>query len=150
MAALAYAPRMKLEASRVALTFLMVSIGILHFTHTEGFASIVPDFLPWHEGLVLVSGVFEIGLGLALLVERTRVLAAYGLIALFIAVFPANLNMALHPELRIAGLPLEPSPVALWLRLPFQLVLIWWAWRYTKRPQADQSTTPSDLASSRT
>ena len=135
---------MKRDLGRVALTVVMVTIGILHFTHTEAFASIVPDYLPWHEGLVLVSGVFEIGLGMALQFERTRVLAAYGLVALFIAVFPANVNMALHPDQPIAGVAVQPGALALWLRLPVQLVLIWWAWRYTR---SDQLARPSDLAS---
>jgi uncharacterized membrane protein len=139
---------MKLAVDRVALSVVMVTIGILHFTHTEAFASIVPDYLPWHEGLVLVSGVFEIALGVALSIERTRVLAAYGLVALFIAVFPANINMALHPEQPIAGVPFQPSSLALWARLPLQLVLILWALRYTRR--GAQWDKPSDLASSST
>jgi uncharacterized membrane protein len=134
---------MQRDLGRWALSVVMVTIGILHFTHTEGFASIVPDYLPAHEALVLISGVFEIGLGVALQFERTRVLAAYGLVALFIAVFPANINMALHPERPIAGVPVQPSPLALWARLPLQFVLIWWALRYTKR----QWVRPSDLAS---
>lgn len=138
---------MKLEPARIALCVVMVTVGILHFTHTAVFASIVPDYLPAHDALVLISGVFEIGLGLGLLFERTRVLAAYGLIALFVAVFPANINMALHPERTVPGVPFQPSALALWARLPLQFVLIWWAWRYTRRPQ---STRPSDFASSST
>jgi uncharacterized membrane protein len=137
---------MNREHGRVALSVVMVTIGILHFTHTKVFAAIVPDYLPWHDGLVLVSGVFEIGLGVALQFERTRVLAAYGLVALFIAVFPANLNMALHPERPIEGVPFQPPALALWARLPLQLVLIWWALRYTRRDQS----SPSALASSST
>lgn len=138
---------MKREVGRTVLGVAMVTVGILHFTHTAGFASIVPDYLPWHEALVWISGVFEIALGVGLQFERTRVLSAYGLVALFVAVFPANINMALHPERPIAGVPLQPSALALWLRLPLQFALIAWAFRYT-RPA--QSTTPSDLASSST
>ena len=121
-------------AGRYLLAGLMVMMGVLHFTHTESFASIMPAYLPWPVPLVLVSGVLEAALGVALLFEGTRTRAAYALLALFIAVFPANINMALHPDLHVAGLPAwvpQPSATALWLRLPLQLVLIGWALRYT-------------------
>jgi uncharacterized membrane protein len=120
----------------------MVMMGILHFTHAATFASIMPAYLPWHLELVYLSGVFELGLGLALLFERTRRLAAWGLIALFVAVFPANINMALHPDLPIAGLPPglpTPPPLALWLRLPLQFALIAWAARYRHASATDAS-----------
>lgn len=123
-------------AGRYLLAGLMVMMGVLHFTHTESFASIMPAYLPWHVPLVLVSGVIEVALGALLLIERTRVRAAYGLLALFVAVFPANLNMALHPELHVLGLPAwmpQPSETALWVRLPLQLLLISWALRYTSQ-----------------
>lgn len=121
-------------AGRYLLAGLMVTMGALHFTHTESFASIMPAYLPWPVPLVLISGVIEAALGVLLLQERTRPRAAFGLIALFVAVFPANINMALHPELHVVGLPAwlpQPSPTALWLRLPLQLLLIAWALRYT-------------------
>jgi uncharacterized membrane protein len=117
---------------RYALAIVMVSMGVLHFTNAESFASIMPSYLPWHLPLVWISGVFEAVLGLMLLDERTRRLAAYGLVALFVAVFPANINMALHPEVPVAGLPAwlpQPSATALWLRLPLQLGFIAWALR---------------------
>lgn len=117
----------------------MVVIGCLHFTHVQVFASIVPAYLPAPELLVYLSGVFEIGLGVALLIERTRVLAAWGLMALYVAVFPANVNMALHPDLPIAGVDASIPPAALWLRLPLQLALLYWAYLYT-RPQVVEAT----------
>lgn len=110
------------------LAAIMITAGVLHFTRPEGFARIVPDYLPWPYALVYLSGVFEIAGGLGLLIPRLRRLAAWGLIALYIAVFPANVNMAIHQ------LPLgdtQPSPLLLWLRLPLQLVLIAWAYWYT-------------------
>jgi uncharacterized membrane protein len=125
--------------ARIALAAIMVTMGVLHFTHAATFASIMPDYLPWHLPLVYLSGVFEIALGLGLLYEPTRVLSAWGLIALFVAVFPANVNMALNPDLQIAGLPPswpKPSAVALWLRLPLQLAFIAWAARYRKPASA--------------
>ncbi|MDB4976208.1 MAG: DoxX family protein [Myxococcaceae bacterium] len=126
-------------AGRFLLAGLMVTMGVLHFTHAESFVSIVPGYLPWPVPLVLISGAFELVLGSLLLLERTRTLAAYGLVALFLAVLPANINMALHPEVQIAGLPAwlpQPSATALWLRLPLQLVFIGWALQYTRRRTA--------------
>ena len=124
----------RLTWPRVLLSALMVTIGVLHFTHAATFASIVPDYLPAPLLLVYVSGVFEILLGAALLPEPTRPLAAWGLCALYVAVFPANVHMALHPELPLAGVSeaMRPSPLALWLRLPLQALLIYWAYRYTR------------------
>jgi uncharacterized membrane protein len=122
-------------ALRPVLSVLMVTMGILHFTHGATFASIMPVWLPAHLFLVYLSGAIEITLGLMLSYAPTQVLAAWGLIGLYIAVFPANLNMALHPGLPIAGVPEwlpRPSALGLWLRLPMQAALIYWAWLYTK------------------
>jgi uncharacterized membrane protein len=126
---------MNANALRPVLSVLMVSMGVLHFTHGEVFASIMPPYLPFHLACVYISGAAEIALGVMLSVERTRMLAAWGLIALFVAVYPANIHMALHPDLTIAGAPAwlpRPSPLAAWLRLPFQFGLIYWAWLYTR------------------
>ncbi|HMI84662.1 MAG TPA: hypothetical protein VK550_11260 [Polyangiaceae bacterium] len=114
---------------RWALTAFMVGIGILHFVRADLFVQIVPPGLPWPHGLVWLSGVFEISLGLALIPERTRRLAGWGLVALYLAVFPANIYMAVA-NVEIRGLPpslSQPTPLARWGRLPFQLVLIAWA-----------------------
>ncbi len=119
---------------RWVLSALLVTIGIAHFSHASIFASIVPPYLPYPLALVYVSGVIEIGLGVLLSIPRTQRFAAWSLIALFIAVFPANVHMALHPELEIVGKPEwmpQPSATAAWLRLPLQFVLIYWAWGYT-------------------
>jgi uncharacterized membrane protein len=107
---------------RWPLALFMVGVGALHFFTPEFFVRIVPDYLPAHLTLVWVSGVFEMLGGIGILVARTRRLASYGLVALYIAVFPANVNMVVHPELG-GGLPLW----GLWLRLPLQAGLIAWA-----------------------
>ena len=86
----------------------------------------MPPYVPFHLAMVQLSGVAELALGLLLLIPRTAPLAAWGLIALLVAVFPANLQMALHPE----TFP-EFNPVTLWLRLPLQPVMIAWAYWYT-------------------
>ena len=93
----------------------------------------MPTYLPLHLESVQISGVAEIVLGVLLLVPRTSAAAAWGLIALLVAVFPANLQMALHPE----TFP-EFRPAGLWLRLPLQAVLIAWAFWYTRRNRRER------------
>jgi uncharacterized membrane protein len=83
----------------------------------------MPEWLPAHVLLVQISGIAEILGGIGLLLGRTRKLAAIGLILLLVAVFPANINMALNAE----KFPQIPA-AALWARLPFQFVLIWLVW----------------------
>lgn len=94
---------------------------------TACYVSIVPPYLPWPLALVIVSGLAEMGLGALLLWRRWAALAAWGLMALLIAVFPANLHMALHPAL-YSYVP----AAALWLRLPQQGVLLAWAYWHTR------------------
>ena len=107
----------------------MVLAGVMHFVRPERYESIVPPYLPWPAALVAVSGVCEIALGLLLVVPQTRRFAAWGLVALFVAVFPANVYLYQHQEL------LPAPPLLHLLRLPLQAVLIWGAYRYT-RPEA--------------
>jgi uncharacterized membrane protein len=111
-----------------------LSAGIMHFVNAAFFIRIVPDYLPWHAGLVYVSGVCEIALGVLVWLPATRELAAWGIIALLIAVFPANINMLVHRIPMQEGMP--PNVLALWLRLPLQGVLIAWAWWYTRSDAA--------------
>jgi len=107
-----------------------VLAGSNHFLHPDFYVKAMPPYLPWHLVLVYLSGVFEIALGILLLIPQYTVLAAWGLIALLIAVFPANIHMALHA-------PLYPGidPALLWLRLPLQGVFIAWAWWLTRGPR---------------
>ena len=88
----------------------------------------MPDYLPAHRELVLLSGAAEIAGGLGILIPKTRRVAAWELVLLLIAVMPANVWMAQHPE-RYPGIPLW----AIWLRLPMQIPLLLWAWSYTRR-----------------
>lgn len=110
---------------RLSLTVLMVFAGVSHFVNPSFFTVMVPPQLPSPLALVLISGAAEIGLGLGLLHPRLRGLAAKGLIALYIAVFPANIYMALA-EIQLAGIHTEPW--VLWARLPMQAVFILWAY----------------------
>jgi uncharacterized membrane protein len=121
---------MVLAISRWVLALFMITAGVLHFVVDHLFAQIVPPFLPWAYPIVWISGVFEIALGAMLLFPKTRRLASLGLVLLFIAVFPANIYMAVA-NVQIQGIPAgrQPSEVALWFRLPLQFLLIWWAYR---------------------
>jgi uncharacterized membrane protein len=114
---------------RWLLTVFMTAAGVNHFLAPAQYAAMIPGIFPAHLALVHVSGVAEVLGGLGLILPSTRRLAAWGLVALFVAVFPANINMAVH------HLPLGGRPVptwALWLRLPLQVVLVAWAWWYTR------------------
>ena len=115
--------------SRYLLGVFFIGAGVNHFWHTDFYVAIMPPWLPWHFALVYISGAAEIGLGALLLFSRWQVLAGWGLIALSVAVFPANIHMALHPEL----FP-QFTATGLWLRLPLQFVLIAWVGWYTRLP----------------
>ncbi|MCO4769813.1 MAG: DoxX family protein [Deltaproteobacteria bacterium] len=97
--------------------------GVNHFVMQDLFVKMMPDYLPAHVFLVQLSGVLEVLIGLGMLVPRTRRLSGLAYLALLVAVFPANLQMALHPE-DWADMP----EAGLWIRLPFQLVFAAWAW----------------------
>lgn len=127
--------------SRYVLGTAFILAGINHLIHPAFYARIMPPYLPWPAFLVALSGVCESVLGALLLIPACTRLAAWGLIALLIAVFPANLHMALHAN----AFP-EFSPVALWGRLPFQPFLIGWAYWHTRPPAAD-SWSPMPPAS---
>ncbi len=106
---------------------MFILAGINHFLKPEFYLPMMPPYIPAHELMVILSGIAEIVLGLLLFIPRFSRLAAWGMIALLVAVFPANLHMALNPEL----FPDVPQ-IGLWIRLPLQGVMIWWAWLYTK------------------
>ena len=121
--------RAEAPGSRVALWCLsgfFVAVGLAHFFAAPFFVRIMPPWLPWHAELVGLSGAFEIIGGVAVLVPRLRRPAGVGLLLLLVAVFPANVHMAMHPEL-FSEFPV----VGLYLRLPLQLAMLAWVWRST-------------------
>ena len=108
---------------RVLLALLFVAAGVWHLVRPGTYLRIMPPALPAPLLLVYVSGVAEIAGGLGLLLPATRRWAGWGLLALLVAVFPANVYMALiHEQLDISGW-------VAWGRLPLQLPLLWWVWR---------------------
>ncbi len=114
--------------SQRLLVAFFAAAGTLHFLRPGMYERIMPDYLPAHHELVLASGAAEIAGALAVIPLRTRRLAGLWLAATLVAVFPANLHMALHPD-RYPGL----SPALLWGRLALQPLAIWWALAATRR-----------------
>jgi uncharacterized membrane protein len=110
----------------ILIAILFFSAGVLHFVMPKPFESIVPAWLPSPAALVMVSGVCEILGGVGVLVPLARVAAGWGLIALLVAVFPANVNMLMQAHARHASAGWQLALVA---RLPLQALLIWWVWR---------------------
>ncbi len=111
---------------------LFVAAGALHFRNPRMYEAIELPYIPAHREIVYVSGFFEMLGGLGLLLPRTRIAASYGLIALLLAVFPANVYMATDAE-RFA----EVAPALVFFaRLPLQFALIWWIYKAcVKRPE---------------
>jgi uncharacterized membrane protein len=112
------------------LAVLFIGAGVNHFWHVDFYLGIMPPYLPWPRELVYLSGACEVALGVLLVIPRCTPLAAWALIALLLAVFPANIHMAIHSDDYN-----EYSPTLLWLRLPLQGVLIAWAYWYTALPR---------------
>jgi uncharacterized membrane protein len=109
------------------LCVVFVLAGLNHFIDPALYLKIMPPYLPWRLFLVYLSGFFEMALGVLLLIPAFTRVAAWGLVALLVAVFPANIHMAVNPQLYP-----DISPLALWLRLPLQVVFIAWAYWYTR------------------
>ncbi|KUJ57621.1 DoxX family protein [Chryseobacterium aquaticum] len=113
--------------SKFVLAFFLILAGILHFVKPYFFMKIMPEYIPFHLKMVYISGLVEILCGILLLFPETQKLGAYLCILLFIAVFPANIEMARKFYLA--------HHKYFWLtviRLPLQIVLIWWAYQFRK------------------
>jgi len=113
-----------MRIGRIVMGMFYMAAGTGHFVVTGLYESIMPSYLPAHHELVLISGAAEIAGGIGVLLPQTRRVAAWGIVLLLVAVMPANIWMAQHPEL-YPNIPLW----AIWLRLPLQIPLIWWAWK---------------------
>ena len=113
-------------ASKYILAIFMIAAGIMHIVNPAFYLKIMPPYLPLHTELVFVSGICELLLGILLLVPNCSRLAAWGIIALLIAVFPANVYLYQHQEI------LPASPIIHLLRLPLQGLFILWAYWHTR------------------
>jgi uncharacterized membrane protein len=133
------------RAKTVLLWILAINLmiaGFMHLLKPSFFVSIIPPELPNPEWLNVISGLAEIVIGVYLLEPRTRVYAAWGAIALFIAVFPANIYAALE-NVGPDG-PGSGAGAVNYIRLPFQALFIFWAWAYTRPP--DTEMPPADAS----
>jgi uncharacterized membrane protein len=117
---------------RLAGPFFVLA-GTMHFVIPKAYRRIMPPYVPAHTAMVYASGVAEIAGGAGLMLPRHRRLAGWWLITTLVAVFPANLHMALNPD----DYPDIPGgSVSLWARLPFQGVFVAWVLG-AMSPQAD-------------
>lgn len=111
--------------ARAATGFAFIFSGVSHFLIPETFMKMMPPFLPAPMFLIYLSGVFEILGGVGLMISKTQRRAAIGLMLLLLAVFPANIYVALE-NIQLGGF--MNYTVYQWLRLPMQIVLIAWIW----------------------
>ncbi|HSI09931.1 MAG TPA: DoxX family protein [Rariglobus sp.] len=115
----------KQTAARWVLALFFIIAGVNHFLAPEIYLGMMPAWLPFKESANVISGAAEIAGGIGLLIPRFRRAAAWGLIALLIAVFPANIQVAIQGHM--PGLENAP-PALLWARLLFQPVFVAWVW----------------------
>ncbi|MDQ6649379.1 MAG: hypothetical protein M3Z02_04605 [Actinomycetota bacterium] len=128
------------QISPYLLAGLLAAAGVTHFVHPEPYARIVPHVLPARRALVALSGLAELACAAALVAPRTRRLAGWATAGLFVAVFPANVQMALD-----AGAPGTSGllgPAVAWLRLPVQVPLVIWAVHVARTARSAPSAEP--------
>jgi len=113
--------------SLFGLSLFFIYFGIDHFINPEFYLSIMPPAFPLHAEAVYISGFFEILGGISVLIAPLRKIAGWGLVALLICVYPANIYMAITPE----AFP-EISIALLYFRLPLQFLFIYWAYSVTR------------------
>lgn len=118
------------ERLRLVLAVIFILAGLAHLVAPGIYRGIMPPWVPAHDLMIFLSGVAEIAGGLGLLLPQFRFAASIGLILLLLAVYPANFQMLFNARERGAPLWYEAG---LWLRLPLQILLIWWVWK-VRRP----------------
>jgi len=123
-------PTLANRTSARALAAVFTFAGTMHFIRPEAYEAIMPPYVPAHKEMVVLSGIGEIVGGVSALFPRLHPFTRWWLIALLIAVFPANVHMAINPD-DIKGLPDIPQ-WALWLRLPIQLAFLVWVVKATR------------------
>jgi uncharacterized membrane protein len=120
------------------LAVFFIGAGINHFVHPDFYLRIMPPYLPWPAFLQYLAGFFEIALGVLLLFPQYTRRAAWGLVGLLIAVYPANIHMAINHQLYP-----EVSLTFHWIRLPLQFIFIAWAWWFTREDETFATGTNS-------
>ena len=113
--------------SIIIMTLFYIMAGTNHFINPDWYVRIVPPILPFKTAIVYISGILEIILGTLLIFPKTRFIASWGLILLLVAVYPANIYVALTN-----GEVMDTTPLIAWGRLPFQFVLIGLAYWHSK------------------
>ena len=113
--------------SIIIMSLFYIGAGINHFINPDWFVRIVPPILPFKITIVYISGIFEVILGCLLIFPKTRFIAGWGLILLLLAVYPANIYVALTN-----GKAMDTTPMIAWIRLPFQFVFIGLAYWHSK------------------
>lgn len=111
--------------SAYVLGGLLIIAGMMHFINPKLYKPMMPPWVPAHQLCIFLSGVAEVLLGIGLLINVTRNWAAWGCVLLFIAIFPANIYMLTSGKFH------KIPQWVLFLRLPLQGVLIWWAYQFT-------------------
>ena len=118
------------KISIIVLAVFFIVAGANHFVSPQTYLPLMPDYLPWHLGLIYLSGAAEMMGGIGICIPKWRRLAGWGLIALLVAVFPANVHMLVN-HVPLGG-KIVPEWVY-WVRLPLQAVLIAWVYRACAR-----------------
>ncbi|MBW3574128.1 MAG: hypothetical protein KY450_04575 [Actinobacteria bacterium] len=126
------------RASPLVLAAVLAGAGVVHFVVPSAYERIIPRPLGHARALVLASGVAEIAVGLLVAWPRTRRLGGWLAAGLLVAVFPANVQMALDGGIPGEGFPLG-SPAVAWARLPLQVPLVVWAWALARREAPRQA-----------
>ena len=113
--------------SIIIMSLFYIMAGTNHFINPDWYVRIVPPILPFKTAIVYISGILEIILGSLLIFPKTRFIAGWGLIILLVAVYPANIYVALTN-----GEAMDITPLIAWGRLPFQFILIGLAYWHSK------------------
>jgi uncharacterized membrane protein len=117
--------------SLVVLIIAYMLAGVNHFRNPGGYLKIIPPYLPYPQVLNLLAGFFEIAFAVLMIFPATRPLAAWGIILMLIAFMPAHIYMIQNAPMKMGRLLV--TPLLAWIRIPFQVLFVMWAWWYTNR-----------------
>jgi uncharacterized membrane protein len=117
------------KISLIVLIIAYIVAGTLHFTSPDGYIKIIPDYLPFKGVLNSIAGVCEVGFALLLIVPKTRPYGAWGIVLMLFAFMPVHINMIVNAPMQVGSL-LVTRTIA-WIRIPFQVLFVLWAYWYT-------------------